>query len=90
MINKEIIGYELVKDVKKIYGCEFTESDKLFVIRKSNDDDYLSNLCEVRESTHDNYLALEKKYPFSEYFIWHGTINVGLDDSGDVIELYWG
>ncbi len=89
MISKEIIGYELVKDVKEAYGCERTGCDKLFAVRRSDDGDYLTNLVEVRENTYENYEALKEKYPFNDFIVWQGTVVYSLDGSDDVIEFYW-
>ena len=84
MINKNIIGYELVKNVTKAGGYEYCGQDKLFVIRR-NSNDYLADLCEVRENVRGTYRELEEKYPFENgYIIWFGEV------VGDTIRFYWG
>lgn len=83
MINKNIIGYELVKNVTKADGYEHCGQDTLFVVRR-NSENYLDGLCEVRENTHENHRELEAKYPFKEgYIIWCGEI------ACDRIRFYW-
>lgn len=97
MINKNIIGYDLVKNVVKAGGYERCGYDKLFVLHKDCTD-YLEGLCEVRENTEENRRELEAKYGFEryddvndEYIMWGGTIDYDLsgDEPKDEIMFYW-
>ena len=90
MINKNIIGYELVKNVVKADGYERCGCDKLFVVRRGSEN-YLEGLCEVRDNTRENIDELETKYPFKDYIIWWGTVNYDLssDEPKDEIMFYW-
>lgn len=102
MINKNIVGYELVKNVKKAEGCERCGYDKLFVVRQHTGGDYLSGLVEVRENTEENRRAIEEKYGFErhcivndDYIVWCGCIvslpkgSYALPEGGDIIRFYW-
>ena len=98
MINKNIIGYELVKNVVKAEGYERCGYDKLFVVRKDCGGDYLKGLCEVRENTDENRRALEAKYGIEkwdisndDYIMWGGTIvyDLSSDEPKDEIMFYW-
>ena len=83
MINKNINGYELVKNVTKAGGYEHCGQNLLFAVRRDSED-YLEGLCEVRENTRENYRELDTKYPFEEgYIIWFGEV------AGDKIRFYW-
>ena len=95
MVNKNIIGFELVKNVTKCGGYERCGYDKLFVVRKNSDGDYLNALVEVRENTDENRRAIEQKYGIQQYHIcnddyivWGGCI-VPLPDGSDKICFYW-
>ena len=102
MIDKNIIGYDLVKNVKGCAGYERCGYDKLFVVRKNSGGDYLSALVEVRENTGENRRAIEKKYDIEkyhicneEYIVWDGSIvtlpkgSRTLPEGGDYIQFYW-
>lgn len=102
MIDKNIIGYEFVKNVKGCVGYERCGYDKLFVLRKNCGDDYLSALVEVRENTEENRRDIEQKYNIEkyhicndEYIVWDGCITTFrkgskiLPEGGDYIMFYW-
>lgn len=102
MIDKNIIGYDLVKNVKGCEGCERCGYDKLFVVRKNSGGDYLSALVEVRENTEENRRAIEEKYDIEryhicneEYIVWGGCIvslpkgSARMPEGGDLIRFYW-
>ena len=95
MVNKNIIGFELVKNVVKAEGYERCGYDLLFVVRKNSDGDYLSALAEVRENTDENRRAIEQKYGIKkyhicndDYIVWGGCI-VTLPNGSDKICFYW-
>lgn len=96
MIDKNIIGYDLVKNVVSAVGYERCGYNKLFVVSKHGEKgDYLSRLVEVRELTEENERELEKKYGFEKYHIvnddyimWGGEI-VTRRDGKDEIRFYW-
>jgi hypothetical protein len=102
MVNKNIIGFELVKNVVECEGCERCGYDKLFVVRKNTKGDYLSALAEVRENTEENRRAIEQKYGIQkyhicndDYIVWGGCIvslpkgSARLPKGGDIIRFYW-
>ena len=102
MIDKNIIGYDLVKNVKGCGGYERCGYDKLFVVRKNGNGDYLNDLVEVRENTEENRRDIEKKFDIEkynicndEYIVWCGTIvtlpkgSHTLPEGGDFIKFYW-
>lgn len=96
MVKPAIKGYEFVKNVVLADGCERTGCDLLFVVRRNCGDDYLRGLCEVAENKdYEAYKALEAKYPFGKYIIWHGCVRTlpkgsrRLPEGGDIIEFYW-
>lgn len=95
MINKKIVGYDLVKNVKGCGGYERCGYDKLFVVRKNGDGDYLDDLVEVRENTEENRRAIEEKFGIDkysicndEYIVWCGCI-VTKPNGEDFIQFYW-
>jgi hypothetical protein len=94
-INKNIEGYEFVKNVKKTAGYERCGYNMLFVVRRNSGDDYLSNLVAVCKNEGDNWETLEAKYPFEEYIVWSGEIitlpagSYALPEGGDMICFYW-
>ena len=95
MVNNNIIGFELVKNVVKAEGYEHCGYDKLFVVRKNSDGDYLNALTEVRENTDENRRAIEQKYGIQQYnicnddyIVWGGCI-VTLPNGSDKICFYW-
>ena len=102
MIDKNIIGYDLVKNVKGCGGYERCGYDKLFVVRRNYGHDYLTALVEVRENTEENRRAIEEKYGLqqhhicnNDYIVWDGCIvtlpkgNRSLPEGGDYIMFYW-
>jgi propanediol dehydratase large subunit len=102
MIDKNIVGYDLVKNVKKCGGFERCGYDKLFVVRQHTGGDYLSGLVEVRENTEENRRAIEEKYGIQKYhtcnenyIVWGGSIvtlpkgSHTLPEGGDFIQFYW-
>lgn len=94
-INKNIEGYEFVKNVKKAYGCERCGYDMLFVVRRHCSSEYLDGIVAVCKNEGDNYQTLEAKYPFKDYIVWHGEIvtlpagSYALPEGGDIIQFYW-
>ena len=97
MINKSIVGYELVKNVDKCYGVEHGRQNYLFVVLRDTKGefekgDYLSRLVEVRENTNENYNAIREKYPYEneDYILWFGDISYSLCGKKDEIIFHWG
>lgn len=94
MINKNIIGYDLVKNVKGCGGYERCGYDMLFVVRR-NCRDYLTGLVEVCKNENGAWAKLRAKYNDDDYIIWSGeivTIEKGsarLPHVGDYIRFYW-
>lgn len=101
MIDKNITGYDLVKNVKGCGGYERCGYDKLFVVNQ-HEENLLDGLCEVCENTDANRRRLEEKYGIDkycisnkDYIIWGGeivTLPVGsnsLPEGGDYIRFYW-
>lgn len=87
-VNKDIMGYDLVKDVVRAEGYERCPTDKLFAIRRG-EGNYLERLAEVRENTRENLAEMKAKFNSEEYIIWWGTVNYDLDGNEDEIEFYW-
>lgn len=95
MIDKNIIGYDLVKNVKGCGGFERCGYDLLFVVRQHCCGDYLSGLVEVRKNTDENRRAIEEKFGLQryhtcndDYLVWCGCI-VTMPDGSDYIRFYW-
>lgn len=83
MINKNIIGYGLVKNVTKAEGYEHCGQGLLFVVRRDSKN-YLDGLCEVRENKRGTCREIEEKYPFNDgYIVWFGEVVC------DEIRFYW-
>lgn len=91
-INKNIIGYEFVKNVKKVEGYERCGCDLLIVYKRSRRDEY--DITEVAENTEANRKALKAKYPFEDFIIHWGTTYslpkgaYALPEGGDILALY--
>lgn len=94
MINKNIQGYDLVKNVNGCDDYERCGDDMLFVVSR-NCIDYLTELVELCKN--DNNVALAKlraKYNDDDYIIWSGEIvtieksSARLPHGGDYIRLY--
>lgn len=94
MINKNIQGYDFVKNVK---GCGFYERcgyDMLFVVRR-NCIDYLTGLVEVCKNENRALAKLRAKYNDYDYIILSGEIvtiekcSSRLPCEGDYIRFYW-
>lgn len=94
MINKNIPGYDFVKNVKGCDGYERCGYDMLFVVRR-NCRDYLTGLVEVCKNENGAWAKLIAKYNDDDYIIWSGeivTIEKGsarLPHGGDYIRFYW-
>lgn len=94
MINKNIQGYDFVKNVKGCDGYERCGYDMLFVVRR-NCRDYLTGLVEVCKNENGAWAKLRAKYNDDDYIIWSGeivTIEKGsarLPHGGDYIRFYW-
>lgn len=94
MINKNIQGYDLVKNFK---GCDCYErcvDDMLFVVRR-NCIDYLTGLVEVCKNDNCALAKLRAKYNDDDYIIWSGEIvtieksSARFHHGGDYIRFYW-
>lgn len=73
MINKNIPGYYLVKNVN---GCDCYDRcgyDMLFVVRR-NCIDYLTGLVDVCKNENGALAKLIAKYNDDDYIIWSGEI----------------
>lgn len=96
MIDKNIIGYEFVKNVVSADGYERTGCDYLFAVRRNCNGNYLDGLCEVRKNKGRAYEELEEKYPFETHIVWFGGIYPNYDYKKheflgtDRIEFHWG
>jgi len=91
-IDKNIIGYDLVKDCINADGAERTFCDYLFAVKRGeydNSSGYLNAICEVRPYTDQNYKEMHKKFNFEHYIIWSGTIWDSRRMGGKIIEFYW-
>lgn len=94
MINKNIQGYDLVKNFKGCDGYERCGYDMLFVVRR-NFRDYLTGLVDVCKNDNWALAKLRAKYNDYDYIICSGeivTIEKGserLPNEGDYIRLYW-
>jgi len=94
MIDKNIPGYDYVKNVKGCDGYERCGYDMLFVVRR-NCRDYLTGLVEICKNENGARAKLRAKYNDDNYIIWSGeivTIEKGsarLPYGGDYIRFYW-
>ncbi len=94
MINKNIPGYDFVKNVKGCDGYERCGYDMLFVVRR-NCRDYLTGLVEVCKNETGAWAKLRAKYNDNDYIIWSSEIvtiergSARLPLGGDYIRFYW-
>lgn len=102
MINNNIIGYELVKNVTSAVGCERTSQTHLFIVKRNSKcgwgEEGLDGLVAVAENTNENYEKFRAMCPWTdkENILWWGTIIQNFDykkfeyDGTSRIEFHWG
>ena len=94
MINKNIIGYDFVKNTKGCDGYERCGYDMLFVVRR-NCRDYLKGLVYVCKNDNVALAKLRAKYNDYDYVVWSVEIvtieksSAILPHGGDYLRFYW-
>ena len=94
MINKNIPGYDLVKNFKGCDVCDRCDYDILFAVMR-NCIDYLTGLVEVCKNENCALDKLRAKYNDDDYIIWSGEIvtieksSARFHHEGDYIRFYW-
>jgi hypothetical protein len=93
-INKNIEGYEMVANVTKAFGGEYTPQTHLFIVKRNSNcgwgSEGLDAIVAVCENTNENYERFRKMCPFNdkEYDLEFGTIFHELNGT-DYIEFHW-
>ena len=94
MINKNITGYDFVKNVKGCGCYEMCGYDMLFVVRR-NCRDYLKGLVYVCKNDNGALAKLRAKYNYDDYVVWSVEIvnieksSAILPHGGDYLRFYW-
>ena len=94
MINKNITGYDFVKNTKCCDGYEMCCYDMIFVIRR-NCRDYLKGLVYVCKNENGVLAKLRAKYNDDDYVVWSVEIvtieksSAILPNGGDYLRFYW-
>lgn len=100
-INKNIEGYEMVKNVVEALGWERCGCTHLFAVKRGSGcgggKEGLDGIVAVSEDTsYENYKRLQEQFPFEDYIIWYGTIRPKYnrelhryDETQKVIDFYW-
>ena len=94
MINKNIPGYDFVKNTKGCDGYEMCGYDMLFVVRR-NCRDYLKGLVYVCKNENGALAKLRAKYNDDDYVVWSVEIvtieksSAILHHGGDYLRFYW-
>ena len=94
MINKNITGYDFVKNTKCCDGYEMCCYDMIFVVRR-NCRDYLKGLVYVCKNENGVLAKLRAKYNDDDYVVWRCEIvtiekcSAILPHGGDYLRFYW-
>ena len=94
MINKNITGYDFVKNTKCCDGYEMCCYDMIFVVRR-NCRDYLKGLVYVCKNENGALAKLRAKYNDDDYVVWRCEIvtieksSAILPNGGDYLRFYW-